>query len=391
MRGLNKKISAWVEHGIIAPDQAARIQDFEQSGSAKHNWSLWGVVIVGVSAIAIGIVSVIAANWDFIPPLLKLVNYLLLQSLAGYFLYRHLDRPGIVREALTIFFALIFFAGIGLTGQIFHLKSDGYSALLFWCGLTLATTLLSAGRPMNYLWFMVLLIAHGTWTISAMGGHPDANALARCFWVSGLMLYAYFFVGVFQSRRWRLPPYFSEALSVLSFLVIFFGSSVLGTVFWYIGIADALDHSDRELKALLHTQFLPWVGALTAVAAMCLRKPALEPRLRNTLITLFFAMAAFLSVPISFSLPASRALGAIFSIGVWSIAGLAAVYANRRRLFDVITLCITVRLVVVYFEVFGSMLETGVGLIVSGVLILVAAWVWYRYRAKLVGWIGQAS
>ena len=42
------------------------------------------------------------------------------------------------------------------------------------------------------------------------------------------------------------------------------------------------------------------------------------------------------------------------------------------------TTVIAARIFVAYIEVFGSLLATGAGLIVSGVLLLALAWVWVR-------------
>jgi uncharacterized membrane protein len=59
--------------------------------------------------------------------------------------------------------------------------------------------------------------------------------------------------------------------------------------------------------------------------------------------------------------------------------GLAAwttLELGHVRAFNAFTLAIAIRILVVYFEVFGSMLDTGVGMITGGLLTLLLTWVW---------------
>ncbi len=94
--------------------------------------------------------------------------------------------------------------------------------------------------------------------------------------------------------------------------------------------------------------------------------------------------AAFLvTAPLVLLRGAQPLLGTLIWMGVWWLAGLSAVYAGYKILFDAITLLIVVRLFAMYVEVFGSMLATGFGLVVSGALILVLVWLWTKYRHRL--------
>jgi uncharacterized membrane protein len=389
MNRISKKTSLWVEHGLLSADQAAKILSFEQEHSGRGHWALWGAVIIGVSAVTIGLVSIVAANWQDIPAAVKLLSYLALQSVVGFFTWRHLASPGVIREALIIFFALLFFAGIGLTGQVFHLQSDAYSALFFWGALTLPLTLLSNSRPICYLWLMVVLMAQNIWLWKKLSTPVGVDIHARCLWVSALVLFALFAAGIFQNGRLKLPRFLAESMLTIPFLIIFFGSSVLGTFFWYEGMTGIERWSSNERQLAISLQGAPWVGAAMLSMALIFRRPALTKNLQISLVALFVAMAAFVTAPIAFALPANEALGAGLSIAVWAIAGFVAVHADQRRVFDALTLGITLRLLTIYFEVFGSLIDTGIGLMVSGVAILLATYAWYRYRARLAAWIGK--
>jgi len=52
------------------------------------------------------------------------------------------------------------------------------------------------------------------------------------------------------------------------------------------------------------------------------------------------------------------------------------------RLLNLATAVIGVRILIVYFEVFGSLLGTGIGLVIGGVLTLTLVWLWIRLRQR---------
>src|SRR5690606_27245858 len=89
-----KKLAAWAQEGLITPDQVSAIRAFEQDRKVGKTWILYGMAAIGVSAIGIGIVSIVAANWDLIPPRLKLGSYIFWQILLGIALFRQLPKPG---------------------------------------------------------------------------------------------------------------------------------------------------------------------------------------------------------------------------------------------------------------------------------------------------------
>ena len=53
---------------------------------------------------------------------------------------------------------------------------------------------------------------------------------------------------------------------------------------------------------------------------------------------------------------------------------------GRPALLHLATALIGLRLLVIYFEVFGSLLDTGVGLVLGGLLTLLLTWLWARKR-----------
>lgn len=77
--------------------------------------------------------------------------------------------------------------------------------------------------------------------------------------------------------------------------------------------------------------------------------------------------------------------GAVLSL---AMLGLVAVYAYKTgsiRLLNLATALSAFRFFAVYLQVFGSLLSTGVGLIISGFVLLAVAVVWQKARRRLIG------
>jgi hypothetical protein len=75
--------------------------------------------------------------------------------------------------------------------------------------------------------------------------------------------------------------------------------------------------------------------------------------------------------------------GAALFLLTWGLAAALAARLRRRRLFKALTIAIALRFIFAYFEAFGSLALTGLGLVVSGGLILAVALAWDRARRKV--------
>jgi uncharacterized membrane protein len=71
-------------------------------------------------------------------------------------------------------------------------------------------------------------------------------------------------------------------------------------------------------------------------------------------------------------------VGALGFVTVWAFVAWCGYQAQAMQIVNLATAVIAARIFVAYIEVFGSMLATGAGLIVSGVLLLALAWLWVR-------------
>jgi uncharacterized membrane protein len=194
-----------------------------------------------------------------------------------------------------------------------------------------------------------------------------------------LSLYTYFAFGVL-ARGQSAFKLLAEATRTLAFLGLFIGGSIAGIMIWYEGLNDST-------QVLRRVTYLPWTGLLLALPALWTAKGSIDRKVSMGLSVSFVLLAVFTTMPLVLGLGEHEVWGTLLSIVLWWALAVTAVYAGHKRIFDTITLMITIRILVVYFEVFGSMLETGIGLVISGIMILGLAWVWYRFRDRLAGMV----
>ena len=82
MSKLESGLKEWVSLGLIGVDQAQQIRQHE-AAKPESSWILSGLLLLGAIIVGIGVISLIAANWDQIPDALKLTgDFVLLIALA---------------------------------------------------------------------------------------------------------------------------------------------------------------------------------------------------------------------------------------------------------------------------------------------------------------------
>lgn len=141
-RRLERDLNAWAAQGLIDPATAARLlDDFDRRESA---FSLGRVLLV-IAALLLGgaVLMLIAANWEAIPRLWRLIGIVGLIWTA-YGAAAWLRRRGAWRlsEAALVAGVLFFGGAIALVGQMYHLSGDATQAMLVWFGGAAVTALL---------------------------------------------------------------------------------------------------------------------------------------------------------------------------------------------------------------------------------------------------------
>lgn len=387
---LMKKIKEWQRENVIDDVIAQRIVEYESSHSSSI--ALWAFGGMGAFAIIVGLISVIAANWSQVPDWMKLgVDLVACLAIAAALYWNVTRHDGHkeklwVREMLVVLYYGFVLASMALIGQTYQLGGTVDRLLLVWTLVTIPLVLLARGRLIALLWFTAtattyLLNMNELYDLVKHRTGFDSQFIEP-FVVSLYVLGPLVFL-LISRVPWlvREREQVAEHMSRYSWLLIVI-MGLLSQFLWYgnIGKRGIID----DLVAI----------CFVATAAMIYFIPKLyASEARDT----HKAMRVVLAVV--FALGASAVLyrhrfelaGALTNLAFLFVLAWAAIKIRSIYLFNILTAFICLRIIIIYFEVFGSMLETGIGLIVGGVLTLLISWWWFKRSNRLALRLGMAG
>jgi len=158
--------------GLITPEQADKV--WERSYSMRTFASFKAAHWIGAAAglfVALGLILVVASNWDKIGAIAKMGAFLLLFYGIGEAVLRLESKPAaaIPLETLWFFMPVL---GIGLYAQIFNLSGDPVKPYLVWAALSAPLAVFSK-RPLAAYLCAILLF-----TVLYWGTMGSANMLS---------------------------------------------------------------------------------------------------------------------------------------------------------------------------------------------------------------------
>jgi uncharacterized membrane protein len=364
LRNLDQYLKDWLGEGLLSREQADRIRQFE-AARAPGSRLMLALTILAVLSIGLGIISLIAANWDEIPAWFKLTSYFLLMLGQILALLRWDEKPGLIREGWHFLYIISILAGIGLIAQIFHVPSDGWRGAALWSALSLGIMLRARSWYTVLLWYLSF-----SWAWLGFIFQSSSQSFLRlesflatctllCILASGM-------------GRWTLPePQRTMTLGLGSFVVLVIGP-------WLLLARQASDLP-------MHLDFAVAVGLALlwlAVLARSFHRPQMFAA--GIIAISFFArwwIADLAQKDILHNWP--NFLDTVAFVVQLSAMGLLALHEDRGRIFDALTLLMAARIFTLFFTLFGTLFMTGAGLILFGVLVLVLLHVWYRYHERL--------
>jgi len=361
---LDKHLSDWRIQGCLNPEQADRIRQFE-ADRAPQSRLLAVLTLLAVLSIGLGIISLIAANWDQIPAWFKLLSYFSLMLAQVFALLKWDDRPGLVREGLYFLYILSILAGIGLIAQVFHVPSDGWRGPTLWSVLSLGLMLRARTEPSVLLWF-----AGFTWAWLGFVFQSSTQEFVRLQWFMASV--TALCIGASWKGRWTLPePQRTLTLHMGSLLVLVAGP-------WCL-----LARSSHDVR-----NGIDFAVALLLAAAWLF---VLSRQLKKTLLVAAGVVALGFFARWWIADLAQRDLlkqwpnfldTVAFTVQL-SAMGLLALNWDRGRIFDGLTSLMAARIFTLFFTLFGTLFMTGAGLVIFGIIVLVLLRVWYRYHDRL--------
>ena len=370
-----RKIEAWHQAGVI--DEATRDRLLAYEDEHKRPLALWAVFGVGALAIGLGLISLIAANWEDVPGQVRLALHLILIAASlGALLLREQQlaaaSPWAV-EALLFVTGMLCLTFFGHIGQVYQTSSPLWRPLAIWLVLVAPLTL-ATGR---------------SWLTAAMLG----VGLVYCAWE-----YAYWLEYPTPFARDDDPPtLLIAAVTALPLLMVapaaaFLRSRSARAEFWLrleqlalayavggASLATALASAgayDDGSSALLDggSQLVRALIAAVAGAGVAFARPNLSGRMSGAIIA-----AAGLVLVLAHAASGYDILAALLFMALWAGIAAAAFLAGWRWVFQLAVAAIALRLIILSFELASDLLLSGFGLILSGLLILGIAWVAVRF------------
>ena len=369
--GIKSKVQKWLAEGLIDEDQMEAILRYEKGTQPNLSYSLYGFLIVAVVSASLGLIALITANWQVIPPFVKLGSYFLI--LAGLSMYAiktdRKSRSHFWFSGLLCFFMLLGLAGIGLIAQIYNIKGESYQTLFFWSFISLGLMLISQGSLILYLWFASLYTAIWLYLIEIKLDNHLLFRLILCqplfFGFLSLLFHNQKVVGLFPSLKFKRKV-FEEG---------FLLTGILSLVLFH---TVSYKHSLQELDFYL----LGSAGLIVLLGIYLSTYRKIQKKLLSSALFLFF-----LFYVLTFN-------GNIHTLGLMIFSTLfLALFAfffatlKKKSIFTFLIFALIARILFFYIAIFKSLTVTGLILLFSGFFIfMVVKWI-KNNEQKWLKWV----
>lgn len=386
-----------------------------------HDENYWLMILAYFSAflIGLGIIALVAANWEQIPNNVKLggaVSLMVVNAAAVILSMKF--KKNILTQVLCGVFAALIMAVIGLIGQIFQLRSDVSGACLLWA--LCAWPLFLITPRLLWLWIPLLFVGTKSFAIyNTFVGDVLLNIGLNYTLANGICSLLVFYGLIFAYELWMLyakpsnktverPLKFYCGTLLLSaaplscsplFTNIAFAQIPWSTIalfsYGYILAAFLIYALNRKHRRV---SFMPWFLLGFVVESVLLKFNILQDNVESVLaltsLLLMWGYAYYHKMPRFRYLTLFALLIWFFATFSWDVFNLIpsllicaalAVYAylnNSRRLFDVAVLAAVIRLLYYYADA-SNLTYLGIYLIGSGLLLLATIFALVKYGKLL--------
>ena len=267
MNKLMKKLDLWEKNNLISAEQKQQIANFEKHGKKIHLQQT--IAFLGIFILGLGIISLIAANWQNIGDAVKLtVDFALLAALTAA--VARADG----KQQKTYFeiglFALFWLTGasIGLIAQVLQTNGSLTDGMLLWALFSLPLLSLSGKKLLPLIWLPLLIFSlclredfwrYYTSAIDWIYTHLSSSPAV----VGGLLIAFYTLLAttggllnILSKRRFPVFAVWRGYAEVLAYLSAFwlpvvefsFATFAVGVIFFTL--ATAFYYRSRQAKML---------------------------------------------------------------------------------------------------------------------------------------------
>ncbi len=386
-----RQLKAWSQAGLIDTQTAERIRIWEAQNAKPLG--LWALIGLGALAIGLGLVSVVAANWEEIPGTVRLAIHAALMAGLGGFIFWQRGRST-VRNTYFDDAALFIVAALGLTffghiGQVYQTSSPLWQPFLGWM-LLFTPLLLGYGRGwvVATMWMAGLCFTssqHWDWYLRTY--YADVRLFGSAIDIGGNMdgavrtpQWPYLYMGIVSAtpafamvlavstRSRSSRPDFWRKIEQLGLVI-----TVLGISGFQLAYALGGDGFGENVKVAVVQAI-----CLIAVAAAVRRFRPTPSGTATAGVLISGALMVILAPLIGWD----DLGGGILFMAFWGSIAAAALYASWRTVFQAAVAIVAIRLIILSFELASDLLGSGLGLILAGIATLGIAWIAVRVSKR---------
>lgn len=393
-----------------------------QTPEKLHDENYWLMILAYFAAflIGLGIIALVAANWEQIPNNVKLGGAIVLMiANASAVILSMKFKKNILTQVLCGVFAALIMAVIGLIGQIFQLRSDVSGACLLWAVCAWPLFLITP----RLLWLWIPLLFVGTKSFTLYNTFAEDILIIDRGWsyttANCICSLTVFYGLIFAYELWMI--YAKPANKTVERPLRFYCGTLLLSaaplscrpLFTNVAFADipwstiALSSYGYILAAFLiyalnrkhgRVSFMPWFLLGFVLESVLLKLDILHDNVESVLaltsLLLMWGYALYHKMPRFRYLTLFALLVWFFATFSWDVFNLIpsllictalAVYAylnNSRRLFNVAVLAAVIRLLYYYADA-SNLTYLGIYLIGSGLLLLATIFALVKYGKLL--------
>jgi len=370
---LSKKLSEWEQAGLIDGVTRARIEAHE--GSGRRSLQLYALLGLGAVSVGLGLISIVAANWDGMSGATKLGADLLLAVALGAGTFVSWRRGmALASDVLVIIYGAFTLASLALIGQVYQLNTPLYQPLVTWSLFTAPLMLLGHSRWLGVLWGAALTLSFGASWQALLEEHALDDRTTLNLAVSLAWVWPFALLVATRHFLHDRKPLLASGMREVGWQVVLIGAAA-STLPWYVNT-----HGE---------DILGWGLGVCAVCAVLAHLglgwlwPEAPTRARHAITALLGLTLLSLGLGMGVERDDYPVIGALFQIAMLVALAYRDAHLGRVRSFNTWTALIALRLLIAYFEVFGSMLDTGLGMITGGLLTLALGWAWRKKSPAL--------
>lgn len=378
-----KKLTEWQNVGLLTAEQRSAIVTYEdaQPSAAKFLWR-YGLLGLGLLAILIGCIAIVASNWNIIPAFAKLGLHLVLNmGVAGY-LYREWSQGRAQTwrfEAVLLLKSVLVITLMALWGQILQTQAPlGDTLLLWWVLITPMLVIFGRYRASFIVW--IILSIHVLFMMFYNKLHVFEFLAILLTAVSLTLITGPTLVSWQRKISW---PSDMRQIALLTLVAL--------ANYMVFACNDAPFYIDPDLTDLpwfvVHGRELAFAASLVvAYLLSVMRFKTLSPPdiLQRSDSDVRFVFLHLILMLVLCFMPQWFGWFMLYWLGI----GYIGLRRNNRKIVSIAMGFLAIRILVFYFEITHSLMTTGILMMISGLGVLYLVKTYPRWRAAILSVTG---